>query len=91
MDDPVKRQYTRQTKHDPSAEDLRAEFATMPDDSYCSDRYAAVYLDTSRAVLANLRSQKKGPPFVRMGKRLVRYKVGTLRQHMADRVKLTAD
>jgi predicted DNA-binding transcriptional regulator AlpA len=81
----------RQRKSEPALEDLRAEFASMPDDAYCSDRYAAAYLGTSRPVLANLRSQKRGPPFVRMGKRLVRYKVGSLRQHMADRVKQTAD
>ena len=85
------RQYTRQTKHEPTQAELRDEFAAMPDDAYCSDRYAAAYLGTSRPVLANLRSQKKGPPFVRVGARLVRYRVGTLRQHMADRVKLTAD
>lgn len=86
-----KRQYTRQSKHAPTQAELRDEFAAMPDDAYCSDRYAAAYLGTSRPVLANLRSQKRGPPFVRMGSRLVRYRVGSLRQHMADRVKQTAD
>jgi hypothetical protein len=85
------RKYTKRPKYDPSQEELRREFAAMPDDNYCSDRYAAAYLGTSRAVLANLRSKKRGPPFLRMGARFVRYSVGGLRKHMMDHVVTTAD
>jgi hypothetical protein len=53
-------------------------------------RRVSWYIGTSQQVLANWRSNRRGPEFVSDGEKFVRYKVGSLRAFMADRVKTTA-
>lgn len=81
----------RQRRRKPSREELLAEIATLPDESFTTTGPAAAFLDTTPQVLANWRSKRRGPPFVSLGKKFVRYKVGVLRAYMAEREKTTVD
>lgn len=47
---------------------------------------AADYLDLSKRTLENLRFAGKGPPFVRLGARAIRYRVADLAAYAAARV-----
>jgi hypothetical protein len=73
----------------PTREMLLAEFNALPDESFTSSAHASAYIGTSQQVLANWRSNRRGPEFVTDGEKFVRYKVGSLRAFMADRVKAT--
>jgi hypothetical protein len=63
--------------------EVLADFDQLPDSVLVEDSVAADVLGTSRGALAVWRHLRKGPDFVRLGDR-VRYRVGTLRQAIAD-------
>jgi hypothetical protein len=71
-------------------EALLAEITSLPDESFVTARHAAAYLSISTGVLANWRSDRRGPEFISDGDRFVRYKVGSLRMWAAKRMKATA-
>ncbi len=80
-----------QRRRKPTREELLVELASLPDESFATSAYAAAFLDTSTAVLANWRQRRRGPPFMASGRKFVRYRVGDLRRYMAERMKATAD
>ena len=55
-----------------------AEIADLPDCAYITPLDAAALLDTSPGVMANWRSKKRGPRFVRSGD-FIRYQLGALK------------
>ena len=57
------------------------DIAKLPNSSHLRAEVAAKILDTSPAVLANWRSQRRGPNLVNKG-RIIRYLVGDLRKFL---------
>jgi hypothetical protein len=68
---------------------LLAEIRDLSDDDYISPKHAAAYLDTSPGQLANLRMQRRGPPYIKITARRVRYKIVDLRVFMLSGRKAT--
>jgi hypothetical protein len=61
--------------------DILTELADMPRNAMVSSRLAAIYLDTSPAVLAAWRMHRRGPRYVGNG-RLLRYRICDLDAYM---------
>jgi hypothetical protein len=80
-----------QRKGKPSRAQLLAEVAQLPDDAFVSSLHAEAIIDVSQQQLATWRYMRRGPPFVRGGRRFVRYQLGALRKFMADQMKTTVD
>jgi hypothetical protein len=64
-----------------------AEIADLPDCAYITPLDAAALLDTSPGVMANWRSKKRGPRFVRSGD-FIRYQLGALKAFAEGRDRL---
>jgi hypothetical protein len=62
----------------------------LPDDAYVTAKHAAAVLDTTYGQLANWRSERRGPPFVRGKARFLRYRISDLKAFMAQRLNETA-
>jgi hypothetical protein len=56
----------------------------LPGDAFVSARHAAAVLDTSTSVLANWRSQRRGPTYHGNGD-FIRYQLSTLYAWMSQR------
>ena len=63
---------------------LLCEVASYPEAAYVKPKFAAALLDTSPAVLANWRNQRRGPPYSGHGD-FVRYQIKVLNEWMAQR------
>jgi hypothetical protein len=70
---------------------LLAEVAQLSDDAYVSSLHAEAIIDVSQQQLATWRYMKRGPQFVRGGRRFVRYRLDDLKKFMAGQMKTTAD
>ncbi|RYG88776.1 DNA-binding protein [bacterium] len=58
---------------------------TTPRSAVMNTREAAVYLGLSKSTLEKMRTQRDdGPPFVRLGRGAVRYRVRDLDDHLAE-------
>ena len=56
--------------------DFEALRGRMP--AYCDTQGAAIYCDLSEAGLVTMRRQRRGPPFIRCTKRMLRYSYDAL-------------
>lgn len=64
--------------------ELLSQLNDLPDDAFVSARHAAAVLDTTTSVLANWRSQRRGPTY--HGNRdFIRYRLATLHSWMNQR------
>jgi hypothetical protein len=63
---------------------LLSEIQILPPDAFISSEHAAAFLDTTAPVLANWRSQKRGPKFYGNGA-FIRYRVTDLVAFMNER------
>lgn len=57
------------------------ELCTLPDDALATANEAAAFLRLKYATLAWYRCQGSGPVFVRIGLKLIRYRMGDLREY----------
>lgn len=74
----------RQNKLDHPRASLLKEIEDLPETAFVSARYAAALLDSSPSVLANWRSQRRGPPYC--GNRtFIRYRLSDLYAWIAAR------
>jgi hypothetical protein len=79
---------TRVTKPSaPQSAQMLVEMEQLPDSAPVTDAYAAAFVGSTRGTLANQRSERTGPPFIRTGARHIRYLMGDLRKYRADRRK----
>jgi hypothetical protein len=67
-----------------SRTDLLNEIAGLPDFTCVTAKHAAAMIDTTPAVLANWRSARRGPRFVRNGD-FIRYQIGALKAFIQGR------
>lgn len=79
----------------PSADELDA-LHSLPDDALATAREAAAFLRLKYATLSWYRCNGCGPAYVRVGPKLIRYRIGDLRtyakgQPMGAGVKRTSD
>jgi predicted DNA-binding transcriptional regulator AlpA len=51
-----------------------------------NSKQAAIYLGLAKVTLDTMRCRGGGPPFVRISRKAIRYRVGDLDQWMADRL-----
>ena len=58
-----------------------AELHALPDDAMTKPEEAAAYLRLKRATLAWYRCHGGGPRYVRVGPKLIRYRMGDLREY----------
>ncbi len=65
-----------------SRAELLAEIRALPDFAPVTSQHAAAFLDTSTGVLANWRSQRRGPRFEKNGD-FVRYRISALKAFLA--------
>ena len=63
---------------------LLIDLEGLPNTAYVSARHAAALLDSTPSVLANWRSQRRGPPYCGNGD-FIRYRIIDLQQWMAKR------
>jgi len=68
----------------PSRAQLLEELENLPDTALVSVRHAAAALDTSPGVLANWRSQRRGPPYCGHGD-FIRYRISELYWWISNR------
>jgi hypothetical protein len=68
---------------------LLAEMDKLPDGAWVSARHAGAYLGTTPGVLANWRSQRRGPKFTKVG-RIVRYQIAVLKAYAEAGLRDTA-
>lgn len=61
--------------------DELAELHALPDDAMTKPEEAAAYLRLKRATLAWYRCHGGGPRYVRVGPKLIRYRMGDLREY----------
>ena len=61
-----------------------AELHALPDESLLTAQEAAAFLRLKYGTLAWYRCQGGGPAFVRVGPKLIRYRVGDLRAYMVE-------
>lgn len=82
----------------PPSKELTADsmdgFYTLPDNALATPNEAAAFLRIKYATLAWYRCQGEGPTFVRIGPKLIRYRLGDLRAYangrqMSDGVRKT--
>jgi predicted DNA-binding transcriptional regulator AlpA len=52
---------------------------------YVDSNAAAAILGTTARALENMRHRRVGPPFVRLGRKLVRYRVAAIHEWMSAR------
>ena len=64
--------------------ELLSQLHDLPDDAFVSARHAAAVLDTTTSVLANWRSQRRGPTYHGNGD-FIRYRLATLHTWMSQR------
>lgn len=64
-------------------EELR-EFHALPGDALLNVREAAAFLHLSPNALNWYRSQRRGPAYIRVGPKLIRYRVADLRAYMLE-------
>jgi hypothetical protein len=65
------------------------EMEQLPDSAVVTDVYAAVFVDSTRSNLANWRWLRRGPPYIAIDSRHIRYEMGALRKFRAERRKMT--
>ena len=58
-----------------------AEMHTLPDDALATSQEAAAFLRLKYNTLAWYRCNGGGPKFVRVGPKLIRYRIGDLREY----------
>jgi len=61
-----------------------AELHALCDEALLSTREAAAFLNVSPSSLAWYRCNRIGPDFVKMGSKMVRYRVGSLREYASS-------
>jgi hypothetical protein len=64
--------------------DLLAEIESLPASAFVSPYHAAAYIDSTPSVLANWRSQRRGPRY-HGARDFVRYRLSDLDEWMATR------
>ncbi|MGQ7959909.1 helix-turn-helix transcriptional regulator [Pseudomonas sp. SP16.1] len=58
-----------------------SELHALPDDALATSQEAAAFLRLKYATLSWYRCQGSGPKFVRIGQKLIRYRMGDLREY----------
>lgn len=61
--------------------DELSELHALPDDALATSQEAAAFLRLKYATLSWYRCQGGGPKFVRIGQKLIRYRMGDLREY----------